>query len=65
LSDALLKEYVNRLQKEGWQCHIIAHSRGGNIVIEALPEIANRLLGKIITLGTPFIDHEVAERRTR
>ena len=56
-----LANYVAKLLNEGWQCHIIAHSHGGNIVLEALPEImavpnANRSLGKIVTLGTPFMD---------
>ena len=56
-----LGNYVAKLQKEGWRCHIVAHSHGGNIVVEALPQImtaagANGLLGKIVTLGTPFID---------
>jgi hypothetical protein len=54
-----LGNYVAKLQKEGWRCHIVAHSHGGNIVVEALPQImtaagANGLLGKIVTLGTPF-----------
>jgi hypothetical protein len=56
-----LGDYVANLRKEGWRCHIVAHSHGGNVVIEALPQIItppnpNGPLGKIVTLGTPFID---------
>jgi hypothetical protein len=56
-----LGSYVAKLRNEGWRCHIVAHSHGGNVVIEALPQItaasgSNLPLGKIVTLGTPFID---------
>jgi hypothetical protein len=55
-----LGDYVERLQNEGWRCHIVAHSHGGNVVSEALPKIMTAELGgssgKIVTLGTPFMD---------
>lgn len=56
-----LGDYVAKLQNQGWRCHIVAHSHGGNIVVEALPKImtvpsANRPLGKLVTLGSPFMD---------
>jgi hypothetical protein len=56
-----LADYVNNLQKEGWRCHIIAHSHGGNVLLEALPQImtapaSNNRNGKFVTLGTPFMD---------
>jgi hypothetical protein len=56
-----LGNYVLNLRKEGWLCHIVAHSHGGNVVLEALPRITTALpsstsLGKIVTLGTPFMD---------
>jgi len=56
-----LGNYVLNLRKEGWLCHIVAHSHGGNVVLEALPQITTALpssasLGKIVTLGTPFMD---------
>jgi hypothetical protein len=56
-----LADYVTNLQSEGWRCHIVAHSHGGNVVVEALPLIKTmeHLLdqrGKIVTLGTPFMD---------
>ena len=31
-----LGDYVAKLRKEGWLCHIVAHSHGGNIVVDAL-----------------------------
>jgi hypothetical protein len=57
-----LRDYVMKLQNEGWCCHIVAHSHGGNIVAEAFSEggtaqsFAGRPLGRVVTLGTPFID---------
>jgi hypothetical protein len=56
-----LGEYVTKLQTEGWCCHIVAHSHGGNVVVEALPQFttnkpSNVSSGKIVTLGTPFIN---------
>src|ERR1700730_6295153 len=56
-----LADYVTRLRGDGWRCHIVAHSHGGNVVVEALPQICRRahfngtLLGRIVTLGTPFL----------
>jgi hypothetical protein len=55
-----LVDYVAMLRKEGWRCHIVAHSHGGNVVVEALPQIAapspSQPLGTIVTLGSPFMD---------
>jgi hypothetical protein len=56
-----LAAYVAKLQSQGWCCHIVAHSHGGNVVVEALPLLldsqhAKAPLGRIVTLGTPFID---------
>ena len=56
-----LGSYVRDLRNKGWCCHIVAHSHGGNVVVEALPQITTALrsdapLGKIVTLGTPFMD---------
>jgi hypothetical protein len=58
---AELGSYVLKLRNEGWCCHIVAHSHGGNVVFEALRQIVTSLpsgapLGKIVTLGTPFMD---------
>jgi uncharacterized membrane protein len=72
---AKLADYVASLQKQGWRCHILAHSHGGNVVVEALPQIpqilakaeSHKLLGTITTLGTPFIDirSPISQRRTQ
>jgi hypothetical protein len=56
-----LADYVTKLRGEGWRCHVVAHSHGGNVVIEALPQIIaapspNRSHGIIVTLGSPFMD---------
>ncbi|HEY7245873.1 MAG TPA: hypothetical protein VH678_18545 [Xanthobacteraceae bacterium] len=58
---AELGNYVLNLRNKGWRCHIVAHSHGGNVLLEALPQITTALpssasLGKIVTLGTPFMD---------
>jgi hypothetical protein len=55
-----LGDYVAKLWKEGWRCHIVAHSHGGNIVVEAMPQIIaapspNQVPGTIVTLGCPFM----------
>ena len=56
-----LAAYVANLREKGWRCHIVAHSHGGNVVCEALPQIVTAQepsspLGNIVTLGTPFMD---------
>jgi hypothetical protein len=56
-----LADYVAKLRGEGWRCHIVAHSHGGNIVVEALPQIIaapnpEKSLGMMVTLGSPFMD---------
>jgi hypothetical protein len=61
LAAAELGSYVLDLRNKGWCCHIVAHSHGGNVVLEALQQITTSLpssapLGKIATLGTPFMD---------
>ncbi len=60
LAASALGDYVAKLQTEGWLCHIVAHSHGGNVLLEALPLIVapgpGVAHGKLVTLGTPFID---------
>jgi len=57
-----LASYLTKLRSEGWRCHIVAHSHGGNVLLEALPQINvsprsfNETQGKLVTLGTPFMD---------
>jgi alpha-beta hydrolase superfamily lysophospholipase len=57
-----LADYVVKFQNNGWVCHIIGHSHGGNVVIEAAA--SNEPLGKLVTLGTPFLDTTSPIRRS-
>jgi hypothetical protein len=61
LAASALADYVAKLRTEGWHCHIVAHSHGGNVLIEALPHIMTSLdsqqpQARLVTLGTPFLD---------
>jgi len=61
LAASALADYVAKLRIEGWHCHIVAHSHGGNVLIEALPHIMTSLdsqkpQARLVTLGTPFLD---------
>jgi hypothetical protein len=58
---AALADYVAELQNHGWICHLVGHSHGGNVVIEAA--VANAPLGNLVTLGTPFLDTMSAIRK--
>jgi hypothetical protein len=65
---AALADYVAELQNQGWICHLVGHSHGGNVVIEAA--VVNAPLGNLVTLGTPFLDtmspiRKRSERLTR
>jgi hypothetical protein len=56
---AALRDYVAELQKQGWRCHIVAHSHGGSVVADALSNPSawpSGPPGRIVTLGTPFMD---------
>jgi len=56
---AKFHEHFLDLQKNGWRCHVIAHSHGGNVVVDALlndPANLSDPPEKIVTLGTPFLD---------
>ena len=62
LGASQLAATINRLQSEGWRVHVIAHSHGGNVALEALPSVKPTaaspfgISGTVTTLGTPFID---------
>ena len=60
LAASALADYVAKLRSDGWHCHIVAHSHGGNVLVEALPHLATldsgKPQGKLVTLGTPFLD---------
>ena len=57
-----LANSIDRLEAEGWRVHIVAHSHGGNVALEALPQMKGGtgsvadFSGTLTTLGTPFID---------
>ncbi|HWJ19649.1 MAG TPA: hypothetical protein VNR65_13070 [Geobacterales bacterium] len=56
-----LADYVAKLRNEGWCCHIVAHSHGGNVLVDALSQLmapSNFVepRGNLATLGTPFMD---------
>ena len=57
-----LASSVNRLQSEGWRVHIIAHSHGGGVAVDALPALKGTeanpsgISGTVTTLGTTFMD---------
>lgn len=63
-----LERYLAKLIEAGWLCHIVAHSHGGNVVIEALQlrgDIGGSVFyhpietwrhGQIVLLGTPIMD---------
>jgi hypothetical protein len=47
-----LNEHTEVLRKDGWRCHLVAHSHGGNVVIRALhQEIAKYLLNRLNNLA--------------
>jgi hypothetical protein len=63
-----LAKHIKDAQDHGWLCHVVAHSHGGNVVVDALVNKSIReggKLGNIVTLGTPFIDAqtEIEKRR--
>src|SRR5690242_15326641 len=31
-----LRAYIHRVIKQGWTCHVVAHSHGGTVLLEAL-----------------------------
>lgn len=47
------------LKSEGWRCHVIAHSHGGNVFFEALGQLGLGIedwsSGNHVLLGTPFL----------
>jgi hypothetical protein len=60
-----LAALLDQLIAEGWRCHIVAHSHGGNVVLDALRRMKRSTdpgyadawsSGSIVTLGTPFLD---------
>ncbi len=50
-------EYLSK--ENGWECHVVAHSHGGNVVLEALdldnPYRQGGLNSNFVLLGTPML----------
>jgi hypothetical protein len=44
-------------------CHIVAHSHGGNVALEAIQMASGRFYGSVTLLGTPLILREDRQRR--
>ncbi len=55
-----LRDYVRRLTDDGWLVHVVAHSHGGNVVMDALTKRGGETLdwykGRICLLGTPVLN---------
>jgi hypothetical protein len=63
-----LATYLRRLAARGWTCHVIAHSHGGNVVIDAIRKLrwleggnpffgegfGDPAMGNVCLLGTPI-----------
>jgi hypothetical protein len=56
-----LGAYLTEVARQGWRFHLVAHSHGGNVVLDALKLIGGRgsagfpNLGAIVFIGTPFL----------
>lgn len=42
-----LADYLGKYIEQGWKCHIVAHSHGGNVVLEALRTLGRRRLQEV------------------
>ncbi|MGR9045122.1 MAG: esterase/lipase family protein [Gammaproteobacteria bacterium] len=53
-----LRRQVHRLVSDGWVVHLVGHSHGGNIIIEAIMNRSRRVRswfnGRVVLLGTPI-----------
>jgi len=58
-----LRDYLSALARQGWTTHIVAHSHGGNVAMEALNffegGIPTWFKGKIVLFGTPLLEPRV------
>jgi hypothetical protein len=55
---ARLREELRRLHQQGWTVHLVGHSHGGNLIIEAITTRVGRVepsfSGRVTLLGTPI-----------
>src|SRR5579859_4376893 len=42
-----LTHIINNLIKDGWRCHVIAHSHGGNVLMDSIPKLPQGRGGNI------------------
>jgi hypothetical protein len=54
-----LGQELTHLSKRGWLCHLVAHSHGGNVVLEffALDRRRVGVPGRLVLLGTPLLTY--------
>lgn len=53
-----LATLLTRLEGERWRTHVVAHSHGGNVLLNAvssLGHLSQWKSGSLVTLGTPFL----------
>ena len=66
---AELVRYLSELGKEGWTCHLVGHSHGGNVIVDALHGLkgtsTEAVVRSVTTLGTPFLDTVSAIEKQR
>ena len=65
-----LRDQLQRLHRQGWTVHVVAHSHGGNVVLEAITnesgDVEPWFGGRAVLLGTPvYQDSPKAEQRAR
>lgn len=63
-----LRHHITDLHRQGWTCHLVGHSHGGNVIAETMYWLlgtpAANSVRSIVTLGTPFLDvHGPIQRR--
>lgn len=64
---ARLREQIRRLHGDGWRVHLVAHSHGGNIVLNAITDHQKRVepwfVARVALMGTPIYRGTGAEGR--
>ena len=63
-ADSLLAE-ISRVAAKGWRWNVVAHSHGGNVLLEALAldRVRAGIKGKAVLLGTPILRFGPEDRR--
>lgn len=63
-----LRQHIIDLHRDGWTCHLVGHSHGGNVIAEAVHQLRGspqeHAIRSVVSLGTPFLDtHGAIEKR--